>query len=498
MKIDARICERARLARDARFDGRFFIGVITTGIYCRPICPVAAPKEVNVRYFPSAAAAAEAGFRPCLRCRPEASPGTPAWLGSCATVSRALKLIAGGALDADGVDHLADRLGVGGRHLRRLFMKHIGATPIAVAQTRRLHFAKKLIDETALPMAQIAFASGFNSIRRFNATFQTLYGRSPRELRRIGPHAKATGSPNEHYFRLSFRPPYDWVALVSFLRPRAIPGVETVAPESYRRTISLDGFVGQLEARPVKDPPGLELSVQFPDPRALFQILERARRLFDLGADPAEIGRHLGRDPLLATAVRRRPGLRVPGTWDGFELAVRAVLGQQVTVGGATTMAGRLAQEFGEESPYGIVFPVPETLAEADLRRIGLTETRARTLRELAKSTLRGEISFEVAGSLDSFVERFVAIPGIGPWTAQYVAMRALGEPDAFPANDLGLLRAVAGIEGSATAKTLEQRAESWRPWRAYAAMHLWMTLSDDAAEVGSPEISRRRRGRRS
>ena len=478
--MDVNTCERARQARDARFDGRFFIGVITTGIYCRPVCPVASPKPVNVRFFPSAAAAAEHGFRPCLRCRPEASPGTPAWLGSSATVSRALKLIAGGAMDSCAVDELAGRLGIGGRQLRRLFLKHLGATPVAVAQTRRLHFAKKLIDDTTLPMTQVAFASGFKSIRRFNATFQALYGRSPRELRRIGPRTKELAAANEYRFRLAFRPPYDWDALSSFLMPRATPGVEDVTLHYYRRTISLDGSTGFLEARPVKGTPCLELRVQFPDPRALLLILERTRRMFDLGADPSEISQHLRQDRILARAVARRPGLRVPGAWDGFELAVRAVLGQQVTVKGATTLAGRLAAAFGEHSGHGLLFPTAEALAEADTTRIGLTRARMQTLRELARAVCRGAVSFEGAHSLDSFVEEFMAIPGIGAWTAQYVAMRALGEPDAFPASDIGLLRAIAGRGGPITAKALEERADAWRPWRAYAAMHLWMASTDD------------------
>jgi AraC family transcriptional regulator, regulatory protein of adaptative response / DNA-3-methyladenine glycosylase II len=479
MEKDAKIWERARISRDPRFDGRFFIGVVTTGVYCRPVCPVPAPKAVNVRYFRSAAAAAEAGFRPCLRCRPEASPGTPAWIGSSATVSRALKLIADGALDSRGVDDLAGRLGIGGRQLRRLFVKHLGATPVAVARTRRLHFAKKLIDETALPISRIAFSSGFGSIRHFNATFQSLYGRPPSRLRRIGPRAMPSSSPDEYCFRLAYRPPYDWDALVLFLKPRATPGVESVTAQRYRRTIAVNGVAGALEASPAGGTPCLEVRVWFPDPRVLFQILERVRRIFDLGADPGEISRHLARDPLLADAVARRPGLRMPGVWDGFELAARAVVGQQVTVAGATTLAGRIAEAYGAQSAHGIVFPTPEALVAVDHRRVGLTQARARTLRELAQAVLGGAITFDGAGSLESFVRKLTAIPGIGAWTAQYVAMRALGEPDAFPASDLGLLRALAGIEGLGDARALENRSARWRPWRAYAAMHLWTASSE-------------------
>ena len=486
MELDERVCERARRARDARFDGRFFVGVVSTGIYCRPVCPAPTPKRANVRFFPSAAAAAQAGFRPCLRCRPEASPSTPVWLGSSATVSRALKLIAGGSLDAAGVEKLADRLGIGSRHLRRLFLHHLGATPVAVAQTRRLHFAKKLIDETALPMTQVALSAGFGSLRRFHAMFQAHYGRSPGDLRRIGPQAADTGPSGEYRFRLMFRPPYDWPALLTFLASRAIPGVESAYGNAYRRTISVGGENGFLEACPLEGKPGLEVRVHFPDPCALLVILERVRRMFDLGADPAEIGRHLRKDPWLAAAVAHRPGLRVPGAWDGFELAVRAVLGQQVTVKGASVLAGRLAQEFGVRTGYGLLFPPPEVLAEADCRRIGLTRARAQTLRELARAVCRGDVSFEGARGLDTFVAEFCAIPGIGEWTAHYVAMRALGEPDAFPASDRGLLRAVAGDTGGLTAKGLARRAEAWRPWRAYAAMHLWTALSDRTADACS------------
>ncbi len=495
MEHDGKVLERARLARDARFDGRFFIGVVTTGIYCRPVCPVAAPKPWNVRYFPSAAAAAAAGFRPCLRCRPEASPGTPAWLGSSATVSRALRLIAGGALDAEGVEELATRLGIGGRQLRRLFLKHLGATPVAVAQTRRLHFAKKLIDETALPLTQVAFSAGFRSVRRFNATFQTLYGRSPRELRHIGPHAGEPEEINEYHFRLAFRPPYEWDALISFLKPRATPGVESVTERSYRRTIFLDGAAGFFEARPVEGLPCLEVRVHFPDPRSLLRILERVRRIFDLGADPGEISRHLRRDPWLARSVGRRPGLRVPGAWGGFELAVRAVLGQQVTVKGATTLTGRIVEAFGRRSEHGALFPTAEALAEADYSRMGLTEKRAQTLRELASATCRGSISFDGACDLDSFVETFTAIPGIGGWTAHYVAMRALGEPDAFPINDLVLLRS-AGVQGYAGVQVLTERAEAWRPWRSYAAMHIWAEAAESASTMQSGKVTKRPRRR--
>jgi AraC family transcriptional regulator, regulatory protein of adaptative response / DNA-3-methyladenine glycosylase II len=455
--MDTKAYDRARLARDPRFDGRFFIGVTSTGIYCRPICPAPSPKQKNIRYYPSAAAAAEAGFRPCLRCRPEASPGTPAWLGASSSVSRALKLIGESALDDGGVDQLADRLGIGSRHLRRLFLRYLGATPVAVAQTRRVHFAKKLIDETSLSMTQVAMASGFGSVRRFNATFQKLYGRTPRELR--NGHAR-TADAGVYTFRLGYRPPYDWESLIEFLAARAIPGVEFATPVEYRRTISLDGRAGEITVSQVAGKHALELQIRYPDPAPLFRIVERVRRIFDIGADPAEIARGLKRDPHLKPLIRARPGMRVPGCWDPFEMSVRAILGQQVSVKGASTMAGRVAEKFGEPYEAARIFPPAATLAEADLTTVGVTGARARTIQELARRVANGETLFDASQDVESFEARLTELPGIGPWTAQYIAMR-LGEPDAFPAGDLHLRRA--GLE-----------SEAWRPWRAYAAFYIW------------------------
>ena len=348
--MNREIFRRARLARDARFDGKFFIGVKTTGIFCRPICPAPSPRERNVEYFPSAAAAAEAGYRPCLRCRPECSPGTPAWLGSSVTVSRALRQIAEGALEEDGVDALAERLGIGARHLRRLFLEHLGAPPVAVAQMRRLLSAKMLIDETHLPLTAIAMAAGYGSIRRFNAAFLETYGRSPRELRRSEPRRSQGG---RYEFALRFRPPFDWEALVAFLGPRAIPGVEAVQGNLYRRSIAFAGRAGWIEAGPAADGSELSLRVEFPDPAWLLPVVSRVRRMFDLDADPLAIQAHLGGDPLLGALVRARPGLRVPGCWDGFETSVRAILGQQVSVARATALAGRLVARFGSPLSAG-------------------------------------------------------------------------------------------------------------------------------------------------
>jgi AraC family transcriptional regulator of adaptative response / DNA-3-methyladenine glycosylase II len=337
-----------------------------------------------------------------------------------------------------------------------MFLQHLGATPIAVAQTRRVHFAKKLIDETELPMTEVAMASGFGSIRRFNATFQKLYGRSPGDLRRSTARERNGSEAGVYTFRLGYRPPYNWAAIIGFLAARAIPGVETITLEEYRRTISLDGRVGFISVRPNFRKNYLELRIEFPEPAALFRIVERVRNIFDLRADPAEVDGHLWRDARLQPKVRDRAGMRVPGCWDGFEIAVRAILGQQVSVKGATTMAGRLVTEFGG----GNIFPAAEALADADLTRIGLTKQRAHSIREVAAAVARREVSFDASLGLESFEEAMTKLPGIGPWTAQYIAMR-IGEPDAFPAGDLYL-------------KSFAKESEAWRPWRAYAAMYIW------------------------
>lgn len=478
MELNWQVCSRARLSRDARFDGKFFIGVLGSRVYCRSICPAPTAKEKNVRYFPSAAAAAEAGFRPCLRCRPECSPGTPAWLGTPNTVSRALRLIAESGLEDGGVASLAERLGVGSRHLRRLFIQHLGATPSAVAQTRRLHFAKKLIDETTLPMSEVALSSGFGCVRRFNAAIRKVYKRTPTQIRRL---SRQTGlqPENQYWFRLRFRPPYNWNGMLRFLGARATPGVESVEAGRYCRSISLNGSHGQIDVSLDDGNDALVVRVQFGDPRSLFFIVERIRAMFDLNADWAAIVHSLRVDALLAGRVDAEPGLRVPGCWSGFELAIRAILGQQITVKGATTLAGVLVRTFGQ--PFSgtnnltHLFPSAEVLADADLASMGMPRARAATIRGLARAVCDGRISFEGIVASGEFLNRLCEIPGIGKWTAQYVAMRALGEPDAFPSGDLGLLRALRlGSPGE-----LERRAQAWRPWRAYATMYLWNVVSE-------------------
>jgi AraC family transcriptional regulator of adaptative response / DNA-3-methyladenine glycosylase II len=388
------------------------------------------------------------------------------------------------------VEVLAERLGVGARHLRRLFLRHLGATPSAVAQTRRLHFAKKLIDETSLPMSEVALASGFGCVRRFNAGIRKVYHRTPTQIRRLA--RKTVIQPeNQYFFRLGFRPPYDWKCMLAFLEGRATPGVEAVASGSYRRTISVNGSHGYFAISLDEAHDALAVCVQFGDPRSLFFIIERIRAMFDLNADWAAIARGLASDPLLAERVKAHPGLRVPGCWNGFELATRAILGQQITVRGATALAGRLVKTFGQPffatSDLTHLFPPPEVLADANLARIGMPGARAETIRTLSRAVCDGQVSFEGIVDLDAFLTRLCEIPGIGKWTAQYVAMRALGEPDAFPSADLGLLRS----SGLGSSRELERRAEAWRPWRAYAAVYLWNVPGNGRVQRGKPVPSK-------
>jgi AraC family transcriptional regulator of adaptative response / DNA-3-methyladenine glycosylase II len=473
------VYERARLSRDARFDGRFFVGVRTTGIYCRPVCPANPPRSENVVFFPTAAAAGEAGFRPCLRCRPECAPGTPAWAGTSTTVQRGLRLIAEGALDDGNVESLAARLGVTSRHLRRLFTRHLGASPQSVARTQRLHFAKRLIDDTGLPLSSISSAAGYGSVRRFNDSFQKAYGRSPRELRgarrsRVDVGALAV--------RLACRPPFDWSSILRFFSARAIPGVECIEGDRYLRAIEVDGRPGVLDVG--REGSRVELRLHGIETKSLFGAVQRVRDLFDLDAPVTDIAAVLTRDELLRDLVDAQPGIRVPGAWDGFELTVRAILGQQVSVQAATTMAGRIAERYGEPVEIAVdgvihvpqrLFPRPERLQRARLEHLGVIRSRAAAIRAVARAVVLGELAFDGAVGLAALREALLDIRGIGDWTTEYVAMRALKDPDAFPASDLGLLRAVSAPgERRARPTELLARAEAWRPWRAYGALLVW------------------------
>lgn len=457
LELDFDACYRAVSARDARFDGRFYTAVKTTGIYCRPICPARTPAARNVRFYRHAATAEAAGFRPCKRCRPELSPGDPGWDVRGDLIGRALRLIDDGAADEDGVAGLARRLHITERHLHRLFTAELGVGPLAVARTRRLLLAKQLLTETALPVTDVAFAAGFGSVRQFNATMRETYGFSPSALRATaGGPAAAPGSALR--LRLHHREPYDVEGVLSFLAARAIPGLETADANGYSRAVP--GGTITLTPRPGH----VALDVTVDDTRQLARVVARCRRLLDLDADPDAIRDALGRTSL-APLVEARPGLRVPGTFDGFELAVRAVVGQQISVAGARTLLGRIVRRAGQD---GRLFPTPAELLDADLTGLGLTGRRITTLKELAGRVAGGLIDLDGAQEPAEAVKELLAVPGIGPWTAGYIALRALRDPDAWPSGDLVLVRRMAelGIP--------KDHLERWRPWRAYAALHLW------------------------
>ena len=475
MPLDARTCYRALRARDARFDGRFFVAVSSTRIYCRPVCTVRPPKRENCAFFPSAAAAESNGYRPCLRCRPELAPGNASVDATTRIAQAAASLIEDGQLDNARLDGLAGRLGITDRHLRRAFGAEFGVSPVEFAQTQRLLLAKRLLTDTALPVTEVAFASGFGSVRRFNALFRERYRLQPTRLR--GRAAAAATDVLE--FELSFRPPFDWTGIAAFLGARAIAGVEAVSDGVYRRTVRIAGdgaeHAGWIAVRVSPKKPTLRVSVSASLARALPPVLSRVKALMDLACHPAEVAKALG--PL----AKRRPGLRVPGAFDGFELAVRAILGQQVTVAGASTLAGRFAAAFGDSAatPFEsltTLFPTAERIAgvsPASIARIGMPAARGRTISALARAVAGGNIVLAPNADVESTLDALRALPGIGEWTAQYVAMRALSWPDAFPHTDLGVMRAL----GETDARRVLAAGEAWRPWRAYAVMHLWQSL---------------------
>ena len=481
------VCFRAMAAKDHRFDGLFFIAVRSTGIYCRPVCPAPAPKRQNIAFYPNAAAATAAGYRPCLRCRPELSPEAHAQVREDA-VRRALAMIAEGALQDDSCETLATRVGLGSRQLQRVFLAHVGATPHAVHATRRLLLAKQLLTETALPVTDVALAAGYNSLRRFNAAFKAGCGMPPSAIRRQKSAAAAPSGTLT--LRLGYRPPLDFPLLLGFLAKRAIPGIERVNADSYERVVGAADASAWIRVSASATRPELQLEISEADPRAIPDIVRRVRRMFDLDADLSAIHAVFAGDPLLERAIALHPGLRVPCGWDGFELAVRAVLGQQISVAGATTLARRLVDTWGTQhagtaaSRIGLdrAFPSPSHLRDAPLESIGLPRTRAATLRALSAAVAEGRLSFEAGQRLDTFVERATALPGIGAWTAHYIAMRALALPDAFPAGDLVLQQRLAppGL-ARLSERATEARSQAWRPWRAYAVLHLWHLPADVA-----------------
>jgi AraC family transcriptional regulator of adaptative response / DNA-3-methyladenine glycosylase II len=481
---DREMFYQAMLSRDRRFDGRFFVGVTTTGVYCRPICPAPKPKFENVVFYPTAAGAESDGFRPCKRCRPDTSPGTPVWSGPSASVSRALQLIENGFLDSNNVQQLGETLGVGDRQLRRLFRAHLGASPHAVALTRRLDFARKLIDETNLSMTDVAFASGFESIRRFNDAVKKRFGESPSDLRRYARKNQIdNGSKNRMVLQLPFRPPLDWQALLSYLKARQISGVEVIENNHYCRSIRKGKNHGVIKVTLSEKDSHLELTLQINDMTGLMNTVQRVRRIFDLGADPMYITDHLKKDPELSPIIASSPGLRIPGGWDNFEIAVRTVIGQHISIQAANTITRRLVQRYGTPIRNSFIpgithlFPSPQVIATADLAGIGLPEKRARTLLTLASKVAKGEIVLEGMVHPGVVKSRLMQIPGIGAWTTEYIAMRALREPDAFPAADLAIKRELQEMSSRpVTHPHLGEtnRPDIWRPWRAYAAMYLW------------------------
>ncbi len=566
MTLDPDTCYRAVVARDPRFDGRFFTGVTSTGIYCRPVCPARTPARANMRFFVHAGAAEAAGFRACRRCRPETSPGSPDWNVRADLAARAVRLIADGYVDAHGIGGLAARLAVTQRHLHRLLVAELGAGPQALARTARLQTARRLLAETTMPVTEVAFASGFSSVRQFNASVRESSGRTPSQLRararRTGPGSLGArdeaGAPGTWLtLRLACREPFDVAGWLGFLAARAIPEVEQVTADRYARTVQTAAGPGIIELLPRPGQGHVLLRARLSGLGAVGPVVGGARRLLDADADPAAIGAALASDDLIAPLVRTRPGLRVPGAYDGFELAVRAVLGQQVSVAAASTFAGRLAARHGvpltadsapndpsgtstgpasgparargadattgppagvlpapapaagatpdtpatpdtsgspvrpaspvrHASPPGlsVIFPGPDVLADADLDGLGLTKARQRTLRALAAAAASGRLTLDPGADPGELAARLAELPGIGPWTIGYILMRAAGDPDAFPAADLGLRRALARLGAPAG------HAARWRPWRAYAAMHLWSwPAQPDVAWPAPPDV---------
>jgi AraC family transcriptional regulator of adaptative response / DNA-3-methyladenine glycosylase II len=467
-------------ACDPRFDGWVFCGVKTTGIYCRPSCPARTPKRENVRLFASAAAAQSAGFRACKRCRPDATPGSPEWDTRADLVGRAMRLIADGLVDREGVGGLARRLGYTERHVHRQLVAVVGAGPLALARAQRAQTARVLLETTLLPITDVTFAAGFQSVRQFNATVREVFALTPTELR---ARARRYGRPEDSgalSLRLPYRAPLDADGLVAFLGLRAVPGIEEVLHGAYRRSLRLPHGTGVVELRPADG--HVHARYWLADLRDLGAAMQRSRTLLDLDSDPSSVADVLGCDPVLGRLVRSAPGRRVPGAVDGHELAVRAVLGQQVSVRGASTLAGRLVARHGErlERPFGgvtHVFPSAEALAGADPAQLAMPVARRRALLALVTALARGEVAVDAGADRGDARRQLLALPGIGPWTADYIAMRALRDPDAFLPSDLGVRHALEQLGQSGQVADATGLAERWRPYRAYAVQHLWASL---------------------
>ena len=482
MAHDVRRLYKALTARDPRFDGVFFVGVTSTGIYCRPICPVKTPQEKNCRFFQTAQETEQAGFRPCLRCRPELAPGS-APVDDAQRIARLIvQRLEEGAIEGNaGLEEIAGQFELSSRQIRRIVQKELGVPPIQLLLTRRLLLAKQLLTETALPVTEIAFASGFSSLRRFNDAFNARYRMAPTRLRKKATEgAAAIADSTTSTLQLSYRPPYDWNGVLAFLSARALTGIEWVTSEGYARTVILGDARGWIRVTDAPRKRALMLEFTHTLTPALPALLCRVRALFDLDARPDMIAKHLARDARLARAVKGNPGLRVPGAFSGFEMGLRAILGQQVTVKAATTIACRFVEAFGDP----IVTPFPElhrltpsparvALASIDdIARLGIVSARARSIVALAKAQQSGALGLEGGShhNPDESIRQLTGLPGIGPWTAQYIAMRALRWPDAFPKEDI----AVRNNLGRVSAREAELLSQAWRPWRSYAVMHVW------------------------
>jgi AraC family transcriptional regulator of adaptative response / DNA-3-methyladenine glycosylase II len=475
---DTEACYRAVKSRDRRFDGVFYIGVTSTGIYCRPSCPAITPQRRNVTFHRTAAAAQAAGFRACKRCLPDATPGSPDWDVAADVAGRTMRLISDGVVERDGVEGLARRVGYTSRHLNRILIAELGAGPLALARARRAQTARVLIETTAMTFADVAFAAGFSSVRQFNDTIREVYAATPSALR--GRARTVTAAPGQLDLRLAVRAPFAADELLTFLAVRAVPGVESSGAGWYARTLRLPHGPGRVLLEPADDDHFVACRLELEDLRDLAAAVERCRRLLDADCDPVAVDDELSSDPRLARMIRRRPGLRVPGHVDGDEIAVRAVLGQQISVARARTLAGVLTERYGEELP-GLngddrparLFPRAEVLAEVDPEELPMPRARGRAINALCAALASGDIPLDRSAERDDVRLRLLALPGIGPWTADYIALRALGHPDVFMATDLGVRHALERLGEGPDA------AERWRPWRSYALMHLWSSLGD-------------------
>jgi AraC family transcriptional regulator of adaptative response / DNA-3-methyladenine glycosylase II len=478
---DPESCYRAVKSRDRRFDGVFYTAVRSTGIYCRPSCPAITPQRRNVVFYRTAAAAQQAGFRACKRCRPDATPGSPEWDVAADTAGRAMRLIADGVVDRDGVEGLAARVGYTPRHLNRLLTGELGAGPLALARARRAQTARILVESTAMSFADVAFAAGFSSIRQFNDTVRAVYAATPSELRQQARPDAAQGGRIE--LRLAVRPPFAAEELLSFLAARAVPGVEEAGPGWYARTLRLPYGPGavHLDLGEEAHVGTVRASLRLTDLRDLSAAVERCRRLLDADCDPEAVDAELAADDRLAPLVGRRPGLRVPGHVDGDEVAVRAVLGQQVTVPHARRLASLLVERYGEAGPggEGRLFPSAASLADVPPEELPMPRARGRALAALCGALAEGRIALDRSADRSDVRRALLEVPGVGPWTADYIAMRALGDPDVFLAGDVGVRKGLARLGVDLTPG---EAAEAWRPWRSYAQMHVW-TLVAEAAD---------------